>query len=178
MDNHYKIKSLFTSHINEVKKNRRYWKWSLVENKVNGVLIHKTAKRSELNYFQRMLIIEEISINSVFKAVDIAVFDNSSVMIDYLVEDKPILLTNRFKEKEEKFKIVDACQLVDDVNYLNIVQLLIENLENDYNKSIRNEIKEYYIGDYKEGESTARFVNVIGDMIKERDREIERSKEI
>jgi len=120
------------------------------------------------------IALEKIDINSVFLAVDIAVFDNSSVMIDFLAQDKPMLLTNRFKPHEEATKIATCCKMIDTTNYSDIVSIIENELSKDTYKTQRATIKRHYLGDYAAGESTQKFVDTVADIIQQGDEEIKR----
>lgn len=113
-------------------------------------------------------------INSIYRHVDICIFDNSAVAIDYLKSDKPMLMTDMFhriKGRVDAPIISGAARMLKPLDAFSIVNIVQEELELDTKKVERQKIKEYFLGnfDYDNGESTATFINQILEVCKERD---------
>jgi hypothetical protein len=112
-------------------------------------------------------------INSLFKSVDIAIFDNSSVAIDFLTIDKPMLMTNYFgrdssyNEPNNIPKFVEACYLINSDNIGGIIELLDNEVKHDTKSSERGIIKDYYLGSFDEGESTMKFISTLESIMNE-----------
>ncbi|MDD3591222.1 MAG: CDP-glycerol glycerophosphotransferase family protein [Sulfurovum sp.] len=118
--------------------------------------------------YKRALLEESLDINSIFQTIDIGIFDNSSVMIDYLATNNPIILTDRFKEGEERSAIVDAACLINKLDAESILDIIETQLGTDPLKEKREKIKNYYLGKYGPKQSTQKFINTVGGIIKER----------
>ena len=118
------------------------------------------------------LMIEE-DINSVFELVDLAIFDNSAVTVDFLAFDKPMLMTDYFHRQKGmvagKPQIIKACELINDQNSENIVALIADSLKQDSKATQRREVKQYFLGDYPRGKSTEKFVEKVMEVIDMRD---------
>lgn len=113
-------------------------------------------------------------INAVYTSIDLAIFDNSAVAIDYLCIDKPMLMTNMFsniKDRISKPIILGASRLLSDNNIDKLFLIIDDELKNDTLYSERNRIKEYFLGnyDYSKKESTRVFVAKIDEICRERD---------
>ena len=113
-------------------------------------------------------------INSLYKHVDLAIFDNSAVAIDYLQVDKPMIMTDMFhrvRDRKSKPTITKAARMLSVVDAYSIPMIVSEEIEKDTLKEIRNKIKHYFLGDfdYSKKESTDKFVSTILDIIEERD---------
>jgi hypothetical protein len=113
-------------------------------------------------------------INSLYKHIDLAIFDNSAVAIDYLQVDKPMIMTDMFhrvKDRKSKPTITKAARMLSVVDAYSIPMIVSEEIEKDTLKEIRNKIKHYFLGnfDYEKKESTDKFVSTILDIIEERD---------
>ena len=117
-------------------------------------------------------------INSIYAHVDICVFDNSAVAIDYLKIDKPMLMTDMFhrvKGRVDAPIIMGAARMLKPLDAFNIVNIIREELELDTQKIDRQKIKQYFLGDfdYDSGESTDTFVSQVLEACRERDSLIE-----
>ncbi len=113
-------------------------------------------------------------INSLYKHVDLAIFDNSAVAIDYLQVDKPMIMTDMFhriKDRQSKPTITKAARMLSITDAYSIPMIVSEELEKDTLKEMRNKIKHYFLGDfdYSKKESTEKFVSTVLDIIDERD---------
>jgi len=110
-------------------------------------------------------------INSVFTLVDFAFFDNTSVMIDYLHTQKPAAYIEVLEDQSIN-ELAKAFKTINKENFTNIIEILEDELIND-NKSLqRAKVKEYYLGNYKNGESTSIFINKISDLIDQRNEKV------
>jgi len=119
-------------------------------------------------------IILNKDINALYPYVDLAIFDNSAVAIDYLYVDKPMIMVDMFyknRTHDMMPTIVHATKLLI-LKELDKIVLIIENeLTHDSVREKRSEIKDYFLGsfDYLEGESTQAFIQNITDICSERD---------
>jgi len=114
-------------------------------------------------------------INSLYEHVDLAIFDNSAVAIDYLQVDKPMIMTDMFyriNSRQSKPFITQGARMLPIEELENIIEIVEEELRDDSIKMERNRIKEYFLGNfnYGEQESTKAFVNQVIDICTERDK--------
>lgn len=115
---------------------------------------------------------EKHSIIDLFDCIDFAFFDNSSVMIDYLFFDKPGTYIE-IREDIQSKNIHQAYYSYDQIKDGSNLSVFINNcISKDIKKSQRIKIKEHYLGDYIQGESTITFVSTIDELVKQRDLEI------
>jgi hypothetical protein len=113
-------------------------------------------------------------INGIYSSVDLAIFDNSAVAIDYLAIDKPMLMTDMFFNIKDRISnpiIMKSSRLLSKHNMKNFLLLIEEELKEDTLKIERNKIKEYFLGnyDYCKKESSKIFLSKIEEICKERD---------
>ena len=113
-------------------------------------------------------------INSLYKHIDLAIFDNSAVAIDYLQVDKPMIMTDMFhrvKDRKSKPTITKAARMLSVSDAYSIPMIVSEEIEKDTLKVMRNKIKHYFLGnfDYEKKESTNKFVSSVLEIIEERD---------
>jgi len=111
-------------------------------------------------------------INGLYSSVDLAIFDNSAVAIDYLATDKPMLMTDMFaniKDRVSKPIIMEASKLLSKNTIHKFLLLIEEELKKDTLNSERNTIKEYFLGnyDYNKKESSQIFVSKIEEICRE-----------
>ncbi|MGB1009378.1 MAG: CDP-glycerol glycerophosphotransferase family protein [Thiolinea sp.] len=119
-------------------------------------------------------VMDQCAINTVFSCVDVALFDNSAVAVDFLHFNKPMLMTDYFyrAERQDKPQITRACQMLS-ADSLQIVATPIKAaLDNDPFATQRQAMRHYFLGDYAAGESTETFVKAIEDVIALRDQAI------
>jgi len=114
-------------------------------------------------------------INSLYAHVDLAIFDNSAVAIDYLQVDKPMLMTDMFHKmdkREGKPTIVNAVRLLSLKNLSKVEEIIQDEIENDTLRDIRNKVKIYFLGNYnyEKKESTQKFIETILEICDERDK--------
>jgi len=119
-------------------------------------------------------VILEGDINGLYSSVDLAIFDNSAVAIDYLVVDKPMLMTDMFfniKDRVSRPIISGASILLSKSNIDNLLSIINKELAEDTLQIKRNRIKEYFLGkyNYSNQESTKIFISKIEEICKEHD---------
>lgn len=136
--------------------------------KINEAIINM------LTNYQNAEVILSGDINSIYPHVDICIFDNSAVAIDYLITNKPMLMTDMFhriKGRVDAPIITGAARMLKPLDAFSIVDIVQEELELDTKKVDRQKIKEYFLGsfDYDSGESTSTFVNKVLEACEERD---------
>lgn len=113
-------------------------------------------------------------INSIYAHVDICIFDNSAVAIDYLKTNKPMVMTDMFhriKGRVDSPIIMNSARMLKPIDAFNISNILKEELELDTVRIEREKIKQYFLGDfdYDNDESTSTFVTKVLEACKERD---------
>lgn len=136
--------------------------------KINEAIISMLAESESAE------VISSGNINSLYSNVDICIFDNSAVAIDYLKVDKPMIMTDTFhriKGRSDIPIITGAARMIKPLDGLTITNIIKEELESDTKKTARQKIKQYFLGDfdYDNSESTATFVRQILDACNERD---------
>jgi len=119
-------------------------------------------------------VVLDKDINTLYPHVDLAIFDNSAVAIDYLYVNKPMLMTDMFyknRTHDMMPTIVQATKLLSDKELINIANIVKNELNYDSLREQRLKIKDYFLGsfDYLEGESTKAFIQNITDICSERD---------
>lgn len=117
-------------------------------------------------------------INSLYEHVDLAIFDNSAVAIDYLATDKPMLMTDMFyktTERNDKPFITNGAIMINSNNFNEIITIIHREMEEDTIKLNRNKVKRYFLGDvdYINKESTKNFLAAIEMICDERDQALE-----
>ncbi len=133
---------------------------------INNRIINKVNKAENGRVEQSLSALDLLSV------IDLAIFDNSSLIIDFMHFDKPMFATDMFlKEYHDitHFKMLDACIKLDENNIDDLFQLTEQELKLDTKKTERNSIKEYYLGNYKQNESTQLFIQKVLDAMNERD---------
>ncbi len=104
--------------------------------------------------------------------VDLAIFDNSSLIIDFLNFNKPMFATDMFIDEYHdttSFKMLEACLMLNESNINKLSTLIVNELEKDILKEQRIAIKKYYLGEYERGESTQLFIQKVLEAMDERD---------
>jgi len=132
----------------------------------------------------RGVVIDSGDINSIYPHIDLAIFDNSAVAIDYLIVDKPMIMTDMFYRMKNYNKpiISKAAKLIKKDDAKDIISIIEDELKNDNLNIQRNKIKKYFLGnyDYANKESTKLFISKIVDICDERDnlfKELENNRE-
>jgi len=129
----------------------------------------------KLESYSDSLVMLQGEILGVYPHTDIAIFDNSATVIDYLSMEKPYIITEFTNNDSLESMILHGGEILTNKNISQLDKILSDELQNDPKKNIRNKVKKYYLGDfdYANKESTKTFIKTIGDIIKERDHLIE-----
>ena len=138
----------------------------------------KTAHEKILNIVNKSkqaYCMEEEDINNVFTLVDFSFFDNTSVMIDYLHTNKPASYIEVLSDQSIN-DLTKAFVVLNKTNFSNLETMLENELKQDSKKNKRKEVAQFYLGNYNKGESTQKFINVISQLIKKRNKKIKRIK--
>ncbi|MEA2019416.1 MAG: CDP-glycerol glycerophosphotransferase family protein [Campylobacterota bacterium] len=127
-----------------------------------------------LNDSSNSEVILDGDINSLYPHIDIAIFDNSAVAIDYLIVDKPMIMTDLFYKIEgrlDKPTITGATKMITADDSKDILNIIKNELINDTVKIKRDEISKYFLGeyDYSKCESTELFIKKVLEVSDERD---------
>jgi len=135
--------------------------------------IHKKIIKLLHTYHNGKVILSG-DINAIYEHIDLAIFDNSAVAIDYLQVDKPMIMTDMFhriKDRQSKPTITKAARMLSLTDTYSIPMIVKEEIEKDTLREMRNKIKHYFLGDfdYNKQESTEKFVSTILDIVEERD---------
>jgi len=113
---------------------------------------------------------------------DIAILDNSAVTVDYLKYDKPFLLTDLFSNqvgaRADKPLINHAAQVIDHENIDELKFFVGRELMTDSFGQERARIRNEFIGQYEEGESTRKFIDEIRKVIETRDSLVKQREEM
>ena len=117
---------------------------------------------------------------AVFPGCDLMITDVSSVGLDflYLHTDKPLVLTDRYGDRERLLAAapVSRCaDVVDAVTVDGLSRLLAARLRDDVHREARAALRRHYFGDLAPGESTARFLDAIDEVVAARDGALARS---
>jgi hypothetical protein len=145
---------------------------SKIINEINNKIIEKVEKAENGVVEKNLNAIDLLSV------IDLAIFDNSSLIIDFLYFDKPMFATNMFLSEYhdiKPFKMLEGCTMLDEQNINNLDSLIINHINNDPLKNKRMKIREYYLGNYKKGESKNIFIQNILNAMKERDQLLEKN---
>lgn len=117
---------------------------------------------------------------SLCEIADFAIFDNSAVTVDYLKYDKPFMVSDLFENQEgtrnDKPIITKAAHCIDDANIEQLAELIESELNEDTHREQRAEVKQQFIGNYEEGESTQKFIGEITKVINTRDHLVKERK--
>jgi len=137
--------------------------------KINQKIIKK------LNKHPHATVIKTGDINALYTHIDLAIFDNSAVAIDYLYVDKPMILTDMFYKAVDRQSqpVIKASSIMVSLDNLeHLLEIIQRELESDTLKLKRDKVKEYVLGtnNYQKKESTFKFITSIKDIIKKRDR--------
>jgi len=138
-------------------------KFKTLNNKLKAMV--KASKYAHLDADSDSLSLCEIA--------DYAIFDNSAVTVDYLKYDKPFILSDLFENqtgtRSDKPIITKAAPCINDDTINSLGEIIREELKNDNYKELRNEVRKQFIGNYTEGESTAKFIEEVTKVINTRD---------
>lgn len=114
---------------------------------------------------------ENENINNVFTIVDFALFDNTSVMIDYLHTNKPACYIEILEDQSIN-QLTLAFTTLNKDNISNILEIVKKQLDEDENRINRMKIKEYYLDKFEYMQSTNKFIYEISKLIKIRNEKI------
>jgi len=125
---------------------------------------------SRLENYKYAAVFPKGNILNLYPKVDLAIFDNSATIIDFLIFDRPFLLTEMFDDSSTRGiipVIKYAGENLNDENIDNLKNIINNNLEKDEFKDMRNKIKKYYLGDfdYFNKESTKTFINTSLELL-------------
>lgn len=134
--------------------------------KIEDIKIKEIVEDSKRAYYM-----EEENINDVFTLVDFAFFDNTSVMIDYLHTNKPAAYIEILEDQSIN-ELTKAFKTINKDNFTQLPKILNDELTNDTNKEQRKLVKEYYLGNHKEGESVNIFISKITEYINQRNEKV------
>jgi hypothetical protein len=112
---------------------------------------------------------------AVMPGCDAIVTDVSSVGLDwlYLHTDKPIVLTDRHRDLASllvEVPISRCADVVDETSVDTLTALLAERLAHDEHHFARIAMRHHYFDDLRVGDSTARFLDSVGELVALRDR--------
>jgi hypothetical protein len=112
---------------------------------------------------------------AVMPGCDAMVTDVSSVGLDwlYLHTDKPIVLTDRHRDLASllvEVPISRCADVVDETSVDTLTALLAERLAHDEHHFARIAMRHHYFDDLRVGDSTARFLDSVGELVALRDR--------
>jgi len=92
-------------------------------------------------------------------------------MIDYLHTNKPAAYIEILEDQSIN-ELAKAFITINTSNFDNLSKILEYELNLDSNCSQRKKVKELYLNNYKEGESTQLFIGTISKLIKQRNEKI------
>src|SRR5690606_30930607 len=116
-------------------------------------------------------LIMDVDINRIFPRIDLAIMDNSSVVVDYLRVDKPFLITDMLIERSKGQVpiITRAGRLTGRGDYDRLESIVDAELKGDTKQTERRTARKYYLGDYEDGESTRIFIRELTRILAERE---------
>lgn len=119
------------------------------------------------------IVSESSNILAMFEHVDALVSDVSSVSLDFLYRhpDRPLMLTDRRSNRAQLARdapLAGACLVIDKDSIMQIDDLMKGLMANDSFSEGRKQMRRYYFGDLGPGESTAAFVETIGQLLADR----------
>jgi CDP-glycerol glycerophosphotransferase (TagB/SpsB family) len=111
---------------------------------------------------------------AVMPGCDVLVTDVSSVGLDwlYLHTEKPIFLTDRHGNTErlrQQVPISRCADVIDASGVHELTTLLRDRLENDEHQLARVAMRRHYFDDLHVGDSTARFLEAVSELVALRD---------
>jgi CDP-glycerol glycerophosphotransferase (TagB/SpsB family) len=106
---------------------------------------------------------------------DAMVTDVSSVGLDwlYLCTDKPIVITDRHRDRDrfrDEVPVSRCADVIDESTVGELSDLLSTRLQHDELHLDRLAMRHYYFGGVQVGDSTTRFLDAVGDLVRLRDR--------
>jgi CDP-glycerol glycerophosphotransferase (TagB/SpsB family) len=113
----------------------------------------------------------------VLQVADLLVSDVSAVTIDYLYlkPNGAMLMCDRRSDTKlfnQVAPVSKAVTIINKENIINIDQLIVDHLAGNFDRSRYQELRNYYFGDTKPGESVKRFIDMVDLLIKKRDQRV------
>lgn len=110
---------------------------------------------------------------AVMPSCDAMITDVSSVGLDwlYLRTDKPLFVTDRHRDADRLraevpvSRCADVLDVVDDCDVEHLALLFAARLEHDEHHLSRVAMRHHYFDDLQVGDSTARFLEAVGDLV-------------
>lgn len=120
------------------------------------------------------VISEQGNILAMFESTDALITDVSSVGLDYLYlhPEKPLVISDRRNNRENLHRdapIAQACHVVDKKSSEELPALLVDALTEDSHRAQRLEMRQFYFGDLRRGDSTKKFQEFVQELIAERE---------
>ena len=113
----------------------------------------------------------------VLQVADLLVSDVSAVTIDYLYlkPNGAMLMSDRRSDTKlfnQVAPVSKAVTIINKDNISNIDNLILDHLSGNFDRSRYQELRNYYFGDTKPGESVTRFIDMVDSLIKKRDQRV------
>ena len=113
----------------------------------------------------------------VLQVADILVSDVSAVTIDYLYlkPNGAMLMCDRRSDTKlfnQVAPVSKAVTIINKDNISNIESLITDHLSGNFDRSRYQELRNYYFGDTKPGESVKRFIDMVDSLVKKRDQRV------
>ncbi len=113
----------------------------------------------------------------VLQVADLLVSDISAVTIDYLYlkPNGAMLMCDRRSDTKlfnQVAPVSKAVTVINKENISNIDKLILDHLTGNFDRSRYQELRNYYFGDTKPGESVKRFIDMVDSLIKKRDERV------
>ena len=107
---------------------------------------------------------------AVIPSCDLMITDVSSVGLDflYLRREQPVFITDRHSDRTQintEVPISRCADVIDATTIGDLTKMLIARLAHDEHRTGRVEMRRYYFGDLAPGESTARFLSAIDEIL-------------
>ncbi len=113
----------------------------------------------------------------VLQVADLMVSDVSAVTIDYLYlkPNGAMLMCDRRSDTKlfnQVAPVSKAVTIINKNNIENIDSLILDHVNGNFDRSRYQELRNYYFGDTKPGESVKRFIDMVDSLIKKRDQRV------
>lgn len=117
----------------------------------------------------------DCDINALYAHVNIAIFDNSAVAVDYLATNQPMLMTDWLGKTQTRLNqaaMASAARLIGPEHMLQLTQILADDYNQDPIAKHRQWVKTHYLGNFDaaQRESTREFVNAVSRICEECER--------
>ncbi|WP_434566498.1 CDP-glycerol glycerophosphotransferase family protein [Vibrio chagasii] len=113
------------------------------------------------------LYVASMDINTIYHVVDFSIFDNSSVIVDYLVHEKPYCVVDMFSvDRSEGIPELAKNEgvLISLTDMPRLHQKIDEKALN-YNTEVLKKVRVKYLGDLEKGDSTDIFISNIKSFL-------------